>query len=179
MMRVPPIILVLLSLILLSGCGGDDGSSGGKDTVSGSGYSVELPTGWSDSTDEAEDVETPVRFDRVLSKKSQDGFATNVNVVRERAPEGITLDQVEEQFRRQIEGLGATNLTPPEEIEVDGEGAVARNYTLKGSGKTVRGRQIFSVHDDRVFTVSFTSLPERFEAERAEFQEILDSWRWD
>jgi len=44
-------VAILAVLALLTGCGGDDGSSNKDGRASGSGYGVALPGGWSDVPD--------------------------------------------------------------------------------------------------------------------------------
>ncbi len=58
-------VAILAVLALLTGCGGDDGSSNKDGRASGSGYSVALPSGWSDVTDRPEVAESPIRIDRL------------------------------------------------------------------------------------------------------------------
>lgn len=87
-------VAILAVLALLTGCGGDDGSSNKDGRASGSGYSVALPSGWSDVTDRPEVAGSPIRIDRLFTKRRRNGFATNVNVIREPAPEGAGLDDL-------------------------------------------------------------------------------------
>lgn len=178
-----PLLAVLAALVLLAGCGGDDEEGGGGEVAAGTavaegkGYKVELPDGWSDDTDVAEEAEFPIRFDRLLRKNPSDGFATNVNVIRERA-EGVELDDVAKQSEMQLRGFGAREISPIREAEVDQEDAIERDYSLSQGGRDLRGRQLV-VRRDRLYTITLTALEDAFEGDLAEFEEILDSWRWD
>ena len=86
MIRSAATVAVLCLLVLLAGCGSEAG-----DARAGSGYELDLPDGWSDDTEEAEEAESAIRFDSLLRKGREDGFATNVNVIRERVGEDVLL----------------------------------------------------------------------------------------
>lgn len=163
-----------LALVLLAGCGGD----GAGDTAGGSEYEIALPSGWEDQSEQAEESEVPIRFDLVVGKERVQGFATNVNVLREPAPEGTGLEEIGPQFERQIEAFGARELSEPRDLMLDGDPAIARDYELSLQGRRLLGRQVFTIHDDRIYTVTFTSRQDSTR-ELEEFEQILDSWQWD
>ena len=167
--------LVLAAVVALAfaGCGGGDGSA------PGSGYEVDLPEGWSDVTDEAEDAESPIRFDRVFARKRKDGFATNVNVIRERLPEGATLKQIEGYAPEQLRAFGATDIRPARRTEIGGGPATAREYRIDVGQGPLRGKQLQTVHGKRVYTITLTARAGAFDSHVAGFEAILDSWRWD
>lgn len=174
MIRSIAIVVLTCSLVFVAGCGSKAG-----DARSGSGYEVDLPDGWSDDTEEAEEAETAIRFDSLLRKEREDGFATNVNVIRERVGDDVALGDVEDTYEQQLRQFGASNIGKPVERELDGDPAVVRDYDYDQQGMDLAGRQLAVVHGGRLYTVTFTALATAFDDEVAEYEQILDSWRWD
>ena len=74
------------------------------------------------------------------------------------------------QYERLLEGLGNRALTPPRDRQLDGEGAVGRDYMTRNR---TQQRQVVSIHDGRIYTVTFTAPPGTFQAEQKEFEQIL------
>ncbi len=80
------------------------------------------------------------------------------------------------QYERLLEGLGNRALTPPRDRQLDGDGAVGRDYMTRNR---TQQRQVFSIHDRRIYTVTFTAPPGTFQAEQKDFEQILGSWQWE
>ena len=184
------LLLVLFALAFAAGCGSDDdeegsgGDGGGASTSQvgeeqGSSYSLDLPSGWREAKDEAQKAVEAINFDSFYAKERRDGFATNVNVIRERVPEGTGLESLEPTYNRQLRGSGATDISEPRDRELDGEPAVVRDYSIAAEGRKLAGQQLATLHDGRLYTVTFTARRDAFDADQPEFEEILDSWRWD
>lgn len=168
---------LLLASVLAMGCGSDESSSdGGKAAVvRGTGYSVQLPDGWKDSTKEASD-KTSVA-DRVLSGPTLDGFTTNANVVYEPAPDA-SIAEVGAAFSKQVTGIGATNVSSVSERTLADDEAVTYTYELDQAGKQRRARQVAAIHGGRLYTVSMTAAANGFPDAEKHFDAILSSWSW-
>jgi hypothetical protein len=183
------IILWVLAALIVGGCGGgdDDGGGGGGSSqepkgteAKGSVYSVRLPEGWSDRTDDSSNEDIPIRFDRVFATKPADGFRTNVNVIRERKPERLELEEIAKVSQQQVQrAYGATDLDTPRSTTLGGEPSQTYAYSLQGQGKRLRGEQVIAVKGDRIFYVTFTSLRSAFDGHHDEFEQILSSWKWN
>lgn len=158
-------------LLTLAGCGaGNDGRQ------KGTGYSVALPSGWSERTKEAT-KDSPIKADRVFVGVTRGGFTTTFNVIRERAPAGIQLADVASTFRRQLRGgLGATEFSQTVKRELAGEPAARYDYS--SAQNKGRGRQLVAIHSGRVFTVTFSSAASTFPAQSRIFDHIVASWKW-
>jgi hypothetical protein len=170
---------VLAALALLIGaCGGAAKQDGPKAT--GSAFTVSLPGGWTDTTAEAEesDLSPGVEFDRLLEKSPSDGFATNVNVLREAKTPDAELGEIVAAGQEQVKGADATDISPPDKTELGGEPAFEYTYAIEQDGQSLRGKQVAAIYEDRVFFTTFTARDDSFEDEQQEFQEILDSWEW-
>jgi hypothetical protein len=158
----------------LVGCGG--GTSG--DGVSGTGYSVGLPEGWQEQTEEA--GSGAINFDLFLAGEREGGFVTTVNVIREDPP-GVPgdVDELVETYERQLEAFGETSPQPLPSREIDGE--PARGNTVEVQAPEVRYTvvQYFTIHDDAVYTVTLGAHKTALSDARPLFDELLESWRWD
>jgi hypothetical protein len=182
--------VAIAATLLWAGCDDDDGGG----TVEGTGYSFTLPAAWQDvsDSDELKDrlvQEDPtlagVDYDSLATDDPEDDFAANINVLRGQSRPGDVIDdQYIRKFARGAEaGISAAGLTPsgtlhPKETELGGERAIEFFYANEQQGKQLRYRVVFSLHDDAAYTLTFTALADRFDTDDAEFDQILDSWRW-
>ena len=171
---IRPLLVVLAVLAPgLAACGGSS-----EEKTEGSGYSVELPDGWKDRTDDAPE-ESPIRVDRLFIGPRVKGFSTNVNVIREPRPANATLEEIEQQGRPQIRGFGGRDISQAKPVELDGERALSHTYRIRQQGKLLTGEQYIAIHDGRVYNVTITSDPSAFADARRDFKEITGSWKWD
>ena len=177
------VVLVLAFGLVMAGCGGDDddggdggGGGGGKETVSGTGYELKLADGWTNSTKDAEG--SVINFD-LLALEKGGSFNTNLNVLREKLPDGAGLEDLRKIYRGQLNSVGATSITGTREAAVGGDEAYTYEYDQKGqTGEEVHGRQVAVVHGDHAHTITLTALATKFDAANQEFSEMLRSWRW-
>ena len=169
--------LFLLLLLPLAAC--DDDDDAGK-VVGGDGYELTVPDGWSDESDAGAEFEVSgFRPELVIVGDREDGFATNVNIIRGSTP-NMGLD---EQFRAEraqlLSDLGsASGLTEVERMSLDGREARAHEFEFAQEGRTLRARQVFARDAGSTLIVTLTAPPERFDAELGAFTAILESWRW-
>jgi hypothetical protein len=197
--RLPAGVLILLAALALAaaGCGGDDGG----DPVEGEGYSYSTPDGWDDVTDDAQDEEEleffGVRPDTLVTGDSEDGFATNVNVVTQGGvPPNVTTRQFADvnmatlrspaqagmplEIARSIEALNVRDITTPEDAQLGGEEAVAFEYLTTQRGRDLRIRQLVAVMDGSGYTVTLTAVPgDQFDEGREALDGVADSWEWE
>ena len=172
--RLFPSLLILAVLAVgLPACGSSE------EKVDGSGYSVELPDGWKDRSEDAEEQTGGIAVDKLFIGPRVEGFATNVNVIREARPANASLEEIEQRGRPQIRGVGGRNISPAKPVELDGERALSHTYSIRQQGKLLRGEQYIALHDDRVYNFTVTSVPSAFADARKDFEEIADSWKWE
>jgi hypothetical protein len=182
--RVAAALAALLAVSLVAGCGGD----GGK-VVGGSGYEVTVPDGWEDRSDEGEDIEVgSFSPDVTLVGDREDGFTTNVNVIRtESGP--LDIDEQVEAERDLLETgeipgsdqeiPPAQDLSPIESITLDGEEARTYEFRLEQNERELRLRQVIAMHDGQNYAVTLTADPDDFDDGIDGLESILDSWSWD
>ena len=178
---------LLVGALLAGGCGGDDEEPENgvqqqpEGAVEGTGYSFVAPQGWQDASELF--AGSAIRVDAAYAEPApQDGFATNVNVIRE-TPRGLDADRFDDyaqQLREQASAL-ATDAGPSaiEETELDGEPARTWSYeSRRREQPRVRQQQVVVIHADALYTVTWSARRAIFEESQAELQRLLDSWRW-
>jgi hypothetical protein len=185
--------LLALAALAAAGCGGED-----DDPVEGTGYTYSVPDGWEDASDSEAADEAPkvigVRFDSLVNGGAENGFAVNVNVLRERVPGGVTASEYAElniatlrnpsaagyppELAERIEELDVRGLSEPRELELDGAGAMTWDYGTTQGGRDMRQRQMVVVRDGAGFTITLTALPSQFEDGAEALGEVVESWSW-
>lgn len=186
MPRILALLVVALAL-LAAGCGEDDGGNGGggggggsaeaeAGDVSGTGYTLDTPEGWRDGTDEAKTG--AINFDLVLVGERRDEFTANVNILREKPRAEVSVDELAEAYRPQLEGLGAKDIERDADLEVGGDPALVHDYSLSQQGRNLRGRQVAVPREGYIYTTTLTTTAPDFEDDATDFEQMLSSWRW-
>ena len=195
-MAIRSLLAALLAVAALTpgGCGGED-----EDPVEGTGYTYSVPDGWKDASDSQAAEEAPevigVRFDSLVNGEAEDGFAVNVNVLRERVPGGITASEYAQlniatlrdpsaagyppELAERIEELDVRGLSRPREVELGGAGAMTWDYSTTQGGRDMRQRQMVVVRDGAGYTITLTALPSQFEDGAEALDEVVESWTWN
>ncbi|MGH2954025.1 MAG: hypothetical protein ACRDK9_08400 [Solirubrobacterales bacterium] len=194
----PLLALALVAAAVAAGCGDDDEPAG---PVEGTGYTYELPEGWQDQSglgDEAseqvdETLPAPIGadVDSLSADETEDGFATNVNVIRTSsiAP-GVTAEQIARQNARVLGSPGPAAQILPEgseilgevaigEVDLGGDVASSLEYSATFEGRSNRLRQLFAVRGGNAYTITFTALEDLFDDEVADLDQLIESWRWN
>ena len=181
---------VLVLLLALAGCGGEEG-----ERVDGSGYTYAVPDGWEERAGDELEV-GGFRPDSLVMGEREDDFTTNVNVIREDGvPAGVTAADYADvslaglrdpaaaglppELAETIEGLRPRQISEPREAELDGEDAVAWAYRSTQGERNVRVRQVAAVMDGAGYTVTLTALPEQLDEGGDALDELLQSWSWE
>jgi hypothetical protein len=193
-MAIPRLAALLaVGTLAAAGCGGED-----EDPVEGTGYTYSVPDGWEDASDSEAADEAPkvigVRFDSLVNGGAENGFAVNVNVLRERVPGGVTASEYAElniatlrnpsaagyppELAERIEELDVRGLSRPRELELDGAGAMTWDYSTTQGGRDLRQRQMGVVRDGAGYTITLTALPAHFEDGTEALDEVVESWSW-
>jgi hypothetical protein len=188
------LVALAAAALALGGCSDEE------DRVDGSGYTYAVPDGWEDASDEASDIDFDIEgvlVDSAVIGDREDGFTTNVNVVREEGvPAGVTARRYGEVSVANLRDPAAAGF-PPEVVEeledidleslellpgtgLGGRDAVAWEYREGGSGGTAtQVRQLAAVSDGAAYTVTLTAVPGAFEDATAALDEVVESWEWE
>jgi len=156
-----------------------DTGATGEGRVSGTGYSFALPAGFEDQTGET--ATGAIRVDRLLIGPTEEGFRTNINVVRVPNPRpGTDATELAGQFTQELESIGVRALRRLPDATIDGEPAIVNGYRPRApGGRDVQGRQAGVVHDGNVYSITLTAARGEpfFDAVPA-FQQVLATWQW-
>jgi hypothetical protein len=176
-----------LAVLALGGCGTDD-----PERVSGDGYSYEVPGGWDDRSEAADEISAAgFQPDTIVADDPEEGFTASVNVVRETSLAGnVDVDAYVEQSRRNLSDpealsrLGLEGFEPElqggiEEDELDGEDSRSFDYTADQEGREIAFRQLYAVREGTAYVVTYTALRDGFEDGADALDEIIDSWEWE
>jgi hypothetical protein len=194
-MAIRRLLLPLAAVALvLGGCSGGDED---EDPVEGTGYTYSVPDGWRDVSEEAEE-EIDIggfRPDTLVIGEREDGFATNVNVVREDGlPAGVTAAQyanaslaglrdpvgagMPPEVAQSIEDGNLRQFSAPGDAELDGQQAFAWDYRGTQDGLDVRVHQMATVMDGAGYTVTLTASPAAFDDGSEALDQVVESWTW-
>lgn len=147
----------------------------GPGVATGKGYAVKAPEGYANDTAVA--VAAPgAPPDLLLRRSPVDGFATNVNVLLDTVDPGrtLTLDDLASKIDKQMQQLKVT-ASPLSKVDLGGVPALARSYDVPPG---LRSRQVFAIHADLVYMITFTSPAARYTSELSDFDAFLKSWQY-
>ncbi|MDO9409787.1 hypothetical protein [Patulibacter sp.] len=204
-MRVHPLVpgLAVGLVLALGGCGSDDeetttsastgttaaqsasttasGATSGTE-ITGTGYRTTVPQGWQDAS--ARTAGTAIRIDKTYAEPgtSASEFAANVVIIRENPAslKGVKIEQLEKQLREQA----ATSLSAPvpdaeDPLKLDGDDAVRWTLRRTQGDQELVQRQIASIHDDALYTVTVSTAADDDADGEQHAQTIIDGWKWE
>lgn len=148
----------------------------GPGVATGKGYSVRAPKGYANDTAVAVAAPGAPPPDLLLRRRPLNGFATNVNVLLDTVDPGktLTLDDLASKIDKQTQQLKLT-ATPLSKVDLGSLPALARSYNVPPG---LRSRQVFAIHADLVYMITFTSPAGRYTSELSDFDAFLKSWRY-
>jgi hypothetical protein len=176
-MRAVLIAAVAAMAVAFAGCG----SSDEQKTVTGSGYSFTVPSGWSDVTKQAKSITAGATSpDTAVAGKRQNGFTPNVNTLIEPVPARVSATTYASRAKTALKAAGGSVTTPSitTPTKVDGEPAASAEVERQQEGRNLRATQVYTIKNGRAYVITYTALPANFKAESSSFREVLDSWRW-
>jgi hypothetical protein len=150
------------------------------DSVTGSGYSIAVPSGWEDVTELAKQNNSQADI-AVAEPQTEGEFRTNFNVVTPTPlPDGVDDDELADQAATELESVTKSEVTPLD-VTVDFDGAKALGQTSKTTtqGYTITITQYLLVHEDQIFATTLTYDEKRADEAMDTLTEIADSWTWD
>jgi hypothetical protein len=203
--RMTATIASAVALLALPACSGSDDDADGSDTtnsaassdttpsgestssvepagdsVTGSGYSVAVPSGWEDVTELAKQNNSQADI-AVAEPQTEGEFRTNFNVGSPTPlPDGVGDDELADQAATELESVTKAEVTPLD-VTVDFDGAKALGQTSKTTtqGFTITITQYLLVHEDQIFATTLTYDEKRADEAMDTLTEIADSWTWD
>jgi hypothetical protein len=138
-------------------------------------YCAEIPEGWEGGA-ALDGTETIDRF--VRDSQEVDAVA-NVRVEQVIDPT-VQTQQYAQQFRTSQEADGL-DPSQAEVVDLDGEQALAWNYTVAGTGPAeppLLIREVVMVRAEGAWRVTLIATEDVYQDARIAFERLLNSWRW-
>jgi len=180
-------------LAVLGACGGDDDkdASGDKtssssstpsiapatgDKAEGEGFSFTVPEGWRDITDEIPGFSPEVAY---AAPEPQDGFTTNINVLKEPGFSGRSTEEVVEATAEQLGTMGFQEVQQLDPFTLDDKKIGVISATASQNSVTYRTRQYFVGGDDKGWVVTFSFPASSTPDEQKKLAEsVMTTWDW-
>jgi hypothetical protein len=140
-------------------------------------FETVIPHGFANKT--AEYSGSAIRVDLLVLRPAANGFAVNINVVRERikSVNVSALTQASIAFERDTTRDHA--FSTPQSLSVDGDAARAYDYLNPLDGKTVRQRQVYVIHDGWAYVMTYSALSgSQYQGSLSALGQVLSGWRW-
>ncbi|WP_166136368.1 hypothetical protein [Nocardioides ochotonae] len=195
MMRTLFSATTLAAVLALTGCSGDDADGDSPKsatpaqaeestssvpaadgpTIEGSGYTYNVPKGWDTPGQDIPGFD----FDSMAADlKDADGFSDNINVIAA-GGERLTPDQAEEAAKRELETVGAADVTVEDRVVVDGEETAHLSAKMSMNGASYTVDQFYLSGEDGAFIATFSFSNSVSAAERDDVTgSVLTSWTW-
>jgi len=156
------------------GQGSQTGAAKGP-IINGTGYRYRVPKGWGPLNRDVPGFD----FDSVaIDRNDRDAFTDNVNVIL--APAGtLTPEQAETAGRRELESVGAKNVTVHPRVTIAGgtSAHLAAGMSMNDNGYLIE--QYYPSAAGQTLVVTFSFSPDVSAAERTRVtQATLASWTW-
>ena len=110
----------------------------------------------------------------------QQGFATNINVVRESSRGQTSMDAI-----AQLEIGGIKRLEPQahsfsqvQSLTVDGQPARSIDYLSQPGGRPLHQYQVFVAQGGWIYTITYSALPSNYSDNLAAVKQVTDGWHW-
>jgi len=177
----------LATTLLLSGCGGPvatvtpssstsaASSPGATGAFSASGFSTVVPSGWTDETANRSAVAAVSGSGAVLMLLvAPDGGHIDART----APQPIPDDQLA-QYLESVSQSGATGLSQPVPVDIDGVSGVVITYTLtSSSGVSSKNEDMVVNRGGNTYDIVLNTAVVGFAQDTAALQTVLNGWRW-
>ncbi len=185
--RVVSGLVAVVLMPAVAGCGG--GSSTSSSTVSRPApagsiasrdgtFTTIIPAGFANGSFALAGAPATVLYAAVAPKV--DGFHSNINVVGE-GSQGLGDAQVVAQ--QEIKSLKSSAphthaFSAIRPATLDGGPARSVDYLNAVGQRAIHQLQVFAVHKNRIYTVTYTALSARYALSLPAMQQVLAGWRW-
>jgi hypothetical protein len=184
--------LAIVVAVLVAGCGGSShsGTSSGSTSTSATtagqtvtstdkSFTTVTPHSFSDATSSSQASALKVLYLAIGPRAN--GFATNINVVREPnhgLTDASTVANAELASIKRLEAQ-AHGFSALQSVTVGGEPAKSVDYLNTPAGtRELHQRQVFVQHGGSIYTITYTALPAAYTASAAAMDQVLHGWNW-
>jgi hypothetical protein len=142
-------------------------------------FQTVLPTGFVDATRSVRSGVANVQLLAVGPRAN--GFATNINVIREPSGGRSDIEQITRLEITTIQRISprANRFSRPTAFTVGGEPARSVDYYNRPAGeRLLHQRQVFVAHGRTIYTITYSALPDAYEANLGAVGRVVTGWRW-
>lgn len=147
--------------------------------VSGTGFSIELPSDWEDIT--ATLTANNPQLDIAIGKKNATTFRTNFNVIKAN-PTSATIEHDSAALRlkaaSELKSVTHKTVSPLPDATIDGEAAIGQTSSFVSSGTSITFQQYVVIHDGLAYPLTLTFATSNADQARPSLTGILGSWQW-
>lgn len=207
-MSARPLAALLVSAVVLAGCGSttllrssssttssSSGSASGSATPSGGGsapaptpagtvksadgrFATVVPSGFADRTTTSHRANANILY--LVIGPSRDGFATNINVVREPSHGESDIDKI---TSLEIDGIKrfeakAHQFSQLQSLTVDGEPARSVDYLSQPGDRPLHQLQVFVARGAWIYTITYSALPTDYTDNVSAMAQVTSGWHW-
>jgi hypothetical protein len=199
-MRARRFSVLLLSLLAVAGCGSKStllrtgsGSSSAtsqpstaapKQAPAGTVKSVDgrfatvIPSGFVNATSRVQG--SAIRIQYLAVGPRHQGFATNINVVREQSNGQTSMDSI---VNLEISGIKrlepqAHQFSQVQSLTVDGQPARSVDYRSQPGNRSLHQYQVFVAQGGWIYTITYSALPSDYSDNLAAVKQVTHNWHW-
>jgi hypothetical protein len=141
-------------------------------------FATVIPGGFVDATKSVRGSAINIQYLAVGPRRQ--GFATNINVVREQSPGQTDIDKIAGLEIAGIKRLepGAHNFSQVQSLTVGGQPARSVDYISRPGKRPLHQFQVFVAQGGWIYTITYSALPGDYSASLASVKQITDGWHW-
>lgn len=141
-------------------------------------FATVIPGGFVDATKRLRGSAITIQYLAVGPRRQ--GFATNINVVREQSPRQTDIDKIAGLEIAGIKRLepGAHNFSQVQSLTVGGQPARSVDYVSRPGNRPLHQFQVFVAQGGWIYTITYSALPGDYSASLAAVKQITDGWHW-
>ncbi len=138
-----------------------------------------VPSGFVDATRSVRSGVANVQYLAIGPRAN--GFATNINVIREPAGGRTDINRITGLEVATIKRIDprADRFSRPTAITIGGQPARAVDYYNRPTGeRLLHQRQVFVAHGQWIYTITYSALPEAYAAGVGAVDRVAAGWQW-
>jgi hypothetical protein len=153
----------------------------GGDTITGDGYTYELPAaGWKDATDEADALDAATIDSVIVLGGSIQKSQSNIIVEALSAGGASSLEDLENLWKRNLSGEDRATPVDSDDIEIGGERAIGVTIDdrVNNDGDPIKQIAYLTLHQGQQYSIGLSFPASGDNVSKADFKAMLASWTW-
>jgi hypothetical protein len=141
-------------------------------------FATVVPSGFADNTKTVQGGTVNIQY--LATGPRREGFATNINVVREQFHGASEIDKI---TSLEIAGIKrfeaeAHQFSQVQSLTVDGEPARSVDYLSQPRDRPLHQLQVFVVRGTWIYTITYSALPTDYGDDVSAMQQVTSGWHW-